>query len=366
MPILLIHNGNDFVLSWAKQITSHVSDYPITHISNVGRGSALLQQNVIIETSVTDPIDFENFYLPNRSKLSVVKVLTSLQRDQQYLQRGWKSSFDNFVKDYNNIKDSKWPTIDHVGDWHDLPDHIKSHCLDVLDLDLASTTPGSNVYNESTWLQATFYGLSLADDIVFLDQITADSDHSQDAIVFTPGRCGTHVLLDITGATTFCHHHDSLIESQQRWQQLVGASKIFAVLRRTLLDQICSDAVRQRYGLVLTTKNTLEQVRSRVQQWAGFEITDKDIDYSLKKICTYVDILLGLKFCFNKDIKFSFLEDLKHHYQSIEHQKNPYDYRTLIVNYEDVEIKCNQIYQAFYDKITNRVETLFGRHLYAV
>lgn len=366
MTTLIIHNGNDLVLSWAKHIRSNLSNAFVTHISKTQFDTEFLETDVIIETSVADRINLESFWLPNRHKLSVIKVLTSYELDIQHLQRVWKSPFENLISDYNNIKSAEWPDIQQIDDWHNLPNDIKNQCLAILklDLDQALSNSGPDLYNWSTWLQATFYGLSLANEIVFLDRPNIDIDNSGQPLVFTPGRCGTHVLLDITKSTSFIHHGGQLIDSPQRWQKLLRASKIFSILRRSFIDQVCSDAIASRYGPVLTTESTLSLVQSSVQQWKCFRVTDEDIRSSLNKIRTYADVLLGLDVCFRKTIEFSFLEDLSHHYDKIQHRKNPYTHQNLIVNYDELEIKCLQIYQMMYDEITQRVSNRFGRHLY--
>jgi hypothetical protein len=367
MTTLLIHNGNDLVLSWAKRIRSNLSNTLVTHISNTQFDTKLLETDVIIETSVADRIDIENFCLTNRHKMSVVKVLTSYELDIQHLQRVWKSPFEGLVSDYNHIKEAKWPDLRQVADWYNLPHDIKNKCFAILniDWDSAFSETAPDQYNLSIWLEAIFYGLSLADEIVVLNAVDLNNQDSDEPIVFTPGRCGTHVLLDITESTSFIHHGEQIIHSPDRWQKLVRASKIFSILRRSFIDQVCSDAIASRYGVVLTTESTLSSVQSSVQQWTCFRVTDEDIRSSLKKIRTYVDVLIGLNICFGKTIQFSFLEDLSHHFDKIQHRKNPYINQNLIVNYDELEIKCSQIYQTMYNEITQRVLNRFGRHIYA-
>lgn len=221
-------------------------------------------------------------------------------------------------------------------------------------------------YTQSQWLESLFCRLSVSDQLVWWNNISLPQCEDLEPIVFTPGRCGTHLILDINQlpSTNYLHHNNEIIHKEE-FQQIINSKKIYAVLRKSLLKQTLSDLVAKTIGYcMLTTKDNFDQNKDIVSGWAKIKFSEEDCLSSLIKIINYVDILLGLKYFYNKNIAFGLLEDLAHHYnQTTTYIKNPWEYDDLIENYTQAVEIC-EIYQSFYDSIINNVIKILGTSLF--
>jgi hypothetical protein len=223
-------------------------------------------------------------------------------------------------------------------------------------------------YTRAQWLFANCTRLSVADQVVFHQPVKLECLSTEPVIVFTPGRSGTHVLTDITGAAVFLHHSflynskNILVEDQ--FLKIINAKKILSVLRRRFADQLISDAIGNRYGVMLTVPGNLSINQQRALTWEPFEILTTDYKHTLEKLCSYTDLLLGIKMFYNKQIEFSLLEDLREHFSTITHVKNPYRSQDIISNYSEVIDVCDQEYQPMYNQIINKLQCVFGTTIY--
>jgi hypothetical protein len=184
---------------------------------------------------------------------------------------------------------------------------------------------------------------------------------TQSPIVFTPGRCGTHVLLNVLKLSTFMHHN--LENNHANIGRLINAEKIFSVLRKNFINQVASDAISNKIKLVVSNKNNLNQ-HKEIFKNKEISITDQDIADSFDKLARYVDILVALKIFWKKEINFCYYEDLSSYFNSITVVKNPYDNKTIITNYNEVEEKILKNYQLLYQKMLNRIEQTIGLSIY--
>jgi hypothetical protein len=187
---------------------------------------------------------------------------------------------------------------------------------------------------------------------------------TQPEIVFTPGRCGTHVMKEITKVKEFMHHNDQLLEDTERFQRLINSELIISVLRRKFVDFVASKVIGGNNFHMLTKKTDLDKNKKMVEQWKPLEITHDDIDLVFHDVISYTDLLIGLNLFYHKKIKFSFLESLGHWFDNIEYVKNPYTHRDLIANYDQVVDICTRVYQPVYDEILDKIQTQFGNRFY--
>lgn len=198
----------------------------------------------------------------------------------------------------------------------------------------------------------------------FLQDLEIESNESGPSIVFTPGRCGTHVLMDILDISAYMHHSDTLYTNHSQLKKLTDAKKIYSVMRYRFIDQVCSDAISNRYETINTVEKNLKHNINKIKKWESFTIQDSDIQFSLQKLITYSDLLLGLNFFYNKKIEFCVLEDLQPWFDKISHKKNPYSHRDMIANYDEIYKKTQEIYQPMYDVIIKKFRQHFGEMLH--
>jgi hypothetical protein len=314
MSYLLLHNGNQLVKPWASKFYN-CEQMPC--LSDPWPNASDLQQKYHLASKVsicTDLTTADNFAVTEifnaKQSLKVVKVITSYKNDCVNIEPIWNT-----------------------------------------------------VYSQQQWLISTFSRLSLADSVVFLQPIALKSLQTEPAIVFTPGRSGTHVLRDITGIQNHLHHNNNFLKST-KFLKVVNSKRVLSVLRRQFVDQVVSDAIGKRYGIILTTDRTINYNQQYVSTWEPFALFESDYNYSLEKICSYVDLLLGIKMFYHKQIEFSLLEDLHDHFDKIDHIKNPYQSQDIISNYSAAIDQCNQKYQPIYNLLIDKLQCSFGINIH--
>lgn len=369
MSYLILHNGNDFAKSWGasfydcQPMDSLINQWPEGETWN-SRIDYAHDHRVCTDLTVADRIDpLKLFQLKKTFK--IIKAITSFEQDLKHLQGVWLDKFDNWILDYNNIKDENWPQCNDVDQWKSMPEQIKKECLEIYHLgEPPEAHLTSKSYHEIQWLISLFDNLTVADETVFLNEISLMGTTTQPEIVFTPGRCGTHVVKQITKVKVFMHHNDQLLEDTERFQRLVDSKLIISVLRRKFVDFVASKVIGENNFFMLTKKTDLDKNKKIVEQWKPLEITHDDIHRVFKDLISYTDLLIGLNLFYHKKIKFSCLESLDHWFDNIEYLKNPYTHKDLIANYDQVVDICTRIYQPVYDEILDKIQTQFGNRLY--
>jgi hypothetical protein len=315
MSYLLLHNGNQLVKPWASTFYKSSSrlclvDHWPDAIDLSQKYQQAVDQNICTDLTTADVFDTKELFAAAHN-FEVVKVITSYENDLANLEPVW-----------------------------------------------------NNGYSKSQWLHSSFFRLIFADKIVFQQPVVLECLETEPAIVFTPGRSGTHVLRDITGVTNCLHNIDDLL-MQDQFSTVVNAKKILSILRKKFIDQVVSGAVAERYGIMLTTKNNFNENQEQVSSWSEITLSDSDYRNTLSSICNYADLLLGLKIFYNKKIEFSFLEDLHAHFDKISHVKNPYSAQQIISNYQEAVDTCQQDYQPIYNRIITILERVLGTNMYS-
>ena len=371
MSYLILHNGNQQIKPWAvdfykcKPMNSLADDWPGCD-DLVDRIRYAKDNPICTDLTVADRLDLAKFWTINDS-LEVIKIITSFDKDMSNLGSVWQNDLQNWINDYNQIKDPSWPECNSYSDWENLPDHIKKECEDVHDfkpISLEQSDNTNNNYTEYYWLQSIIYGLTISNKILFWDKISFANNTDLPEIAFTLGRCGTHVLLELSGVEKAIHHDNEIIKDSARFNRLINSKKILSILRRSFLDQVVSDAISNTYHIMITDSENLEHNQSIINGWKPFEVTEDDILDSFKKVIDYTDLLIGMNLFYNKKVEFSILENLKPHLGRIRIKKNPYQPRALISNYDQVVEECAKTYQPIYDKIIAKLENSFGVNLY--
>lgn len=373
MSCLILHNGNSLVKPWAVDVYGHtpmptIADEWSKGDSFFDRTEYAKKHMICTDLSVASQIDKVDLAIVKNS-FKFIKVITSYENDTAALDLEWCSELQRWINDYHNIKDSTWPACKTAADVIHLPEHIKKECEEVFGLEPIYNKDSSKItsvtYNKSFWKESLFYGLALTDETIFWDAVSFPSNQCLPKIVFTPGRCGTHILKDIAGVDKHLHHDQNVLQDPERLGLLVNSKKILAVLRRQLIDQVVSDAIGQRYGMMVTDSNNYQKNQTSVYGWNTIEITEQDIRSTFKKIINYADILMGFHLFYNKKIQFSIMEDIsKIHGGKIKHKKNPYHHSEMVDNYDQIVDRCEKRYQPIYDKIISRLSSMFGTYLY--
>jgi hypothetical protein len=315
MSVLLLHNGNCLIKPWASKVYKCESMPclvdPWADAETFDEKYALATtKNICTDLTTADSFGAQDIFVA-KQHFKTVKIITDYQHDQENLESVWH-----------------------------------------------------NGYTQQQWLRSVFFRLSFADDLVFHQPVRLCSDTTLPPIIFTPGRSGTHVLKGVTGISNYLHHdYDDLI-FRPEFKQLADAEILISVLRKQFAKQVISDAISNRYGTLLTTKNNYDENVKLISQWKPFQVTAKDYEFSLEKICSYTDLLLGLFIFYNKQVQFSLLEELDYHYDKIPHVKNPYQPQDIISNYEELIEVCDQQYQSGYEQIINRIKSITGTQLY--
>ena len=315
MSYLLLHNGNQLVKPWASTFYKCSSrpclSSPWPNADDFSQKyQQAIDQNICTDLTTADTFDIKELCAAVEN-FEVIKVITSYENDIANLEEVWNHG-----------------------------------------------------YSKLQWLRSNFNRLIFADKIIFQQPVEFDSLETEPDIVFTPGRSGTHALKDITGVHNMLHHTKGDLLAEDQFLRLVNAKKILSVVRKTFIDQVVSDAINQRYGIMVTTKDNFDTNRQRVLEWSPITLSDADYKYTLTKFCNYADHILGLKIFYNKKIEFSFFEELHTHLDKITYIKNPYSARQIISNYQEAVDICQQEYQPSYNKIIAILQRMFNTQLY--
>ncbi len=320
--ILYLHNGNIAVKQWFERKYSTYKVMPcITDEWDIGNKKILLlddkieflksNNNIIFDLSSADILsNFDLYRLSNHCK--VLKIFTTYTYDLDNLEEVW--------------------------------------------------LPGSYDYNQ--WITASMMRVWAADQIIhFKESINFSADTSTKPIVFTPGRCGTHVLMNVIKISDYYHHTSLLQSGTEMFTNLTNSMEIFSVLRKSFVNQVTSDAIAYNIKLVVTKKEDVSQT-AEIFKNKNLTLTDQDVRDSFNKIANYADLLISFKMVWNKKIKFCYYEDLSDYFNSITFIKNPYDAKTIITNYNKIEELVLQEYQPAYQKILNKIEQAIGLSIY--
>lgn len=370
MSYLILHNGNKFAKSWAanfydsEPMDSLVNQWPECQTWN-SRIEYAHVHRVCTELTVADRVHpLKLFQL--KKTFRIIKTITSFEQDLKHLQGVWLDKLDNWILDYNNIKDESWPACNDINQWESLPEQIKKECLEIYHTGAPPTDhSGSKLYCSTQWLISLFNNLTVTDETFFLNEIPLMGTTTQPEIVFTPGRCGTHVVKEICQANEYMHHNGQLLEDTERFQRLTNAKLIISVLRRKFVDLVASQAIFKKNNFCMLTKKTnFDKNKAIVTQWKPLELTHDDIDQLFQNLIGYTDLLIGLNLFYHKKIQFSLLENLGHWFDTIEYIKNPYTHRDQIANYDQVVDICTRIYQPVYDQILDKIQKQFGSRFY--
>jgi hypothetical protein len=311
MSYLLLHNGNQLVKSWAANFyncntTACLVD-PWPNASCLNQKYQLARTtSICTDLTTADAVDFKELFTAKQS-LEIIKVITAYENDLANLEPVWNSE-----------------------------------------------------YNQQQWLISTFSRLSVADHVVFLQPVVLKCLQTEPAVIFTPGRSGTHVLKGITGIHDHLHHHDDSLLIKNEFLKLINAERILSIMRKQFVDQVISDAISNRYGFMLTTSANFEKNQQSALTWNPFDLSESDYKFTLDKICSYVDLLLGIRMFYHKQIEFSLLEDLHEHFDKITHIKNPYQSQNIISNYLEAVDYCNHEYQPIYNQLLNKIQSVLG------
>lgn len=316
MSYLLIHNGNVLVKSWAASYFNcqilpcfgdiwNINGLTISHAND--KLKYLSSANFCTDAMLSESeIDLWTI----KSDCKIIKILTSFQRDKQYL-------------------DPAWQNYDHV-----------------------------------QWLRNSFFGLSVADEIIFLDDIDQSSAlTAQDTIVLSPGRCGTHLLKDLLEIETHLHHNDDILTSP-RFQTILSQRMIYSIMRKNFHEQAVSDAIaRDKGGMMLTYPWTLDLMKTKVKTWSNITFTEEDALNTWLKMTSFADLLLGIRILYNKSIKFYFMENFQPYFNQTDVIKNPYNKKNLISNYQQSVDICKK-YQPLYEQCINNIVQYIGLSVY--
>ncbi len=314
MSFLLLHNGNLLVKPWASKFYNCTQmvclNDPWPNATNLQQKYQLASTtSICTDLTTADVFDIKELFNAKQS-LQIVKVITAYENDLANLEPVW----------------------------------------------------GDN-YSKEQWLISTFSRLSCADQVVFLQPVVLSCLQSGPDIIFTPGRSGTHVLKGITNVHNYLHHDDNLLISN-KLTELVNAKKIISVLRKKFIDQVCSDAIGQKYGIIVSNRHNIDKNCQITSKWKPIKLSTTNYQLTLEKICNYVDVLLGLKMLYNKHVEFSLLDNLQEHFDNIFFVKNPYRSQDIISNYSEAVDVCEQEYQPIYDQIITILQRVFGTNLY--
>jgi hypothetical protein len=310
MSYLLLHNGNCLVKPWAVKFYNCT---PTLCLADLWPNATDLQQkyqlasatSICTDLTTADVFDVKELFNSKQS-LEIVKVITAYENDLANLEPVWEDD-----------------------------------------------------YSKEQWLISICSRLSCADRVVFLQPVALKSLETEPAIVFTPGRSGTHVLKDVTGVQHHLHHHNNLLTGNN-FLKIINSKRVLSVLRKRFVDQVISDAISNRYGIMLTTNDNVKKNQQYISTWKPFAVSELDYKHSLEKICHYADLLLGIRMFYHKQIEFSLFEDLRHHFDKTNHVKNPYRSQDIISNYSQAVEQCNQEYQLIYDQLINKLQCSFG------
>lgn len=305
MPnILLLHNGNAKAKEWGYSLypdhqimPCYTVDWPEDKVNFIAQ-----QNNIICDITSADSINYTELCLLKKD-FFIIKILTLYQHDLDNLEDVWDK----------------------------------------------------NIYSYEQWRSASMCRLSVADQIMFYNNLPFTlNSNQQGEMIFSPGRCGSHVLQEIINVKDIYHHDQSL--TTEGFDILVNSNKLFSILRKNFFKTVIS-----RFGIttlgqvMLSNKNNIEQNKNVVKQCTPVNIGEETFIAEFNTIATFLDQLLGFKILWNKDISLFYLEELSPHFNKLKILKNPYEASDIISNYEQA-LEFGEKYQKLYNlllKIAN-------------
>ena len=181
---------------------------------------------------------------------------------------------------------------------------------------------------------------------------------NEEEIIFSPGRCGTHVLKEVVNVQNFCHHDGQFVTSPNL-NKTIDSKKIFVIIRRNFFKFTISHFARNTVGKVmLTWASNFNENKKIIDQINSLTITENDFLHELNTISTFLDIILGFNFLWKKEISLCYFEDLSSHFDKVKIMKNPYDTKDIVDNY-DQAIDLGNKYQPIYDSLLQQVNLIF-------
>ena len=315
--VLYLHNGNRAVKSWAKEyfplhtvMPCFTVDWEVNKKKLETFDSKLeylaSSNNVLFDLTPADNID-DIILAKTKQYCKVVKVVTS---------------YDNDIKNLEDV-------------WQE--------------------------YNNDQWLHNLCNRLWLADYEIYFDHISLPSSNGNNTI-FTPGRCGSHLMRDVVSCNKIVHHSNSMCSPEL--QEVVNSGVVFTVLRKSFLDFFSSHVIGEKTGLKLVTDTTNINEHRELTNQMSIRCNFADIQQAFSTITNFVDLLLSLKHYQNKDIRFCYYEDLSEFYSKARSTKVPYNKSKLIENYNEIEPIIQLDIQPLYSAILRRVESSVGLTIY--
>jgi len=220
-------------------------------------------------------------------------------------------------------------------------------------------------YTSSQWTECCSIRNWACDQFLFYKwDFSPALDQSDEKIVFTPGRSGTHVLMDVLQIRDFIHHNDNLISNRSNeFNRLLKAKTVFSVLRKELLPQVLSSAIGIKFGIFSTTEENFKEVRDF---FIGktMEIDNTELSTIFNMIAHFVDILLNLRLVWGKDIHFYYLDELTDYFDQITTKKNPYCAETMTTNFDEVKEEVEINLQPIYTGMLNLIQSTINHHIY--
>lgn len=223
------------------------------------------------------------------------------------------------------------------------------------DLDNLENTWNKNTYDYDQWIQALLFRLSVADDILFYDNYTFCLPSKQlNQLVFSTGRCGTHVLKEIIGVTDHYHHDQGIIP------ELINASKLFVILRKNFFNFVISRFAVKTVGKLMLSHSIdhFEKNKQIVKQSSPLDITVEEFEQEFNNVATFLDIVIGCKLVWQKDISLYYLENLASHFDNLKILKNPYVDTDIVKNHTEA-VELGKEYQEWYNLLIGQTNSLF-------
>lgn len=246
---------------------------------------------------------------------------------------------------------------------------IKKHCTIIkvvssLDNDTKHLEDVWTVYNHHQWLRSITCRLWCADQILYYQTAVAFDSDNTEPIVFTPGRCGTHVLKGVTGVDKFMHHENDVLFNSA-FSELSNASTIFVVLRENYLKQCLGDSLMNYIGYaMISTVDNWEANKLAADHIQPFVVEESEFVNSFDKLVNFLDVLYALKYFWRKEIVFTIFELLKDHFDRIKTLKNPYSYEKIVANYDDIVAVGQTRYQPYYETLLAKLKADFNVRLF--
>jgi len=321
--ILLLHNGNIAVKEWYyKQYPTHTVmpcftvEWPDINQSKLN--FLTVNNNIICDITSADQISYVEL-CKLKDQFHIVKIL---------------STYEN---DLNNLEDT----------WD------------------------KNTYDYNQWLIASMNRLAVADQIIFYNnQSFSLPSTKKHELIFSPGRCGTHVLREVINVRNFYHHHDSRhldhLVSSNTFTKLTETARLFAILRKNFFKfTISRFAISALGSVMLSQADTIEQNKKIIKQPTPGKISADVFENEFNVVATFLDNLIGLKLLWQKDIVLYYLEDLSSHFNNIKSLKNPYEAQDIVKNYNEA-VEFGNKYQSWYNCLLERANLIFEYPSYKI